>query len=160
MAVFITHSSQETKKLAARFSQKLPSQILALIGNLGSGKTTFVRGLARGLGIKKRILSPSFVLIREYKIPPPYKITPPRSPFRPPRRSNLPRRWDLRFLYHVDLYRLSKNQVQGLGLKELFQNPENLVIIEWAEKAKGLLPKKSKVIHFQYLKNNQRKIQL
>jgi len=158
MAVFITHSSQETEKLAARFSQKLPSQILALIGDLGSGKTTFVKGLAKGLGIKKRILSPSFVLVREYRIL--TKITPPRSRFATPRRSDLPPKSNLQRLYHIDLYRLNKNQVQGLGLKELFQNPENLVIIEWAEKIKDLLPKKSKVIHFQYLKKNQRKIQL
>src|SRR3989304_4088863 len=80
---FITQNARQTQKLAERFSRKIKAmpagrqggEVLALYGELGSGKTTFVQGLARGLGIKKRILSPSFTLIRQYK------ISPPRSPF-------------------------------------------------------------------------------
>lgn len=66
---YITNSSEETKKIAENFAKKLKGgDIVALYGELGSGKTTFVQGLAKGLGIKKRIISPTFIIVRSYKI--------------------------------------------------------------------------------------------
>ena len=65
--IFIANNSIETQKLAESFVKRLKSgDVLALYGNLGSGKTTFVQGLAKGLGIKKRIISPTFIIVREY----------------------------------------------------------------------------------------------
>jgi len=136
MVVHITNSAPETEKIGEKLAKNLPDRIFALIGELGSGKTTFVKGFAKGLGIKKRILSPSFVLMRQYKIT--------------PRRSDL---------YHIDLYRLEKPiDIKTLGLEEIWNNPYNLVIIEWAEKIKEMLPEKRVEIKFEYIGKDKRKI--
>lgn len=130
MAVYQTNSAQETEALGQRLARNLPARILALTGALGSGKTTFVKGLAKGLGIKKRICSPSFTLIRQYG----------------------------RF-YHVDLYRLeNKLKIADLGLEEICQNPYNMIVIEWAERVKKALPSETVWLEFKYLDQNQRKI--
>ena len=145
---FITQNALQTQKLAERIGRKIrlsaahvPRQkalILALYGELGSGKTTFIQGLARGLGIKKRILSPSFVLIRHYT-----QGLKPRN------------------FYHVDLYRLdSAKEAEGLGLEEIWSDPENICAIEWAEKIENLLPKKRIDIFFNYLDQDKREVSL
>jgi tRNA threonylcarbamoyladenosine biosynthesis protein TsaE len=122
-----------------------PGAIVALYGELGSGKTTFIQGVLKGLGIQKRVISPTFVFIREYGLPTDlhgYKH-------------------ELTRIYHVDLYRInSLADARGLGLEEIFNDPKAIVAIEWAEKIKKILPKKRIDIHFQYLTNNQRKIKL
>ncbi|MBN2097746.1 MAG: tRNA (adenosine(37)-N6)-threonylcarbamoyltransferase complex ATPase subunit type 1 TsaE [Candidatus Omnitrophica bacterium] len=113
----VTDSEQQTIKLGERLGRYLQAgDVLGLIGELGSGKTTLVRGIARGLGLKEehQVASPSFVLIREY---------PARLP-----------------LYHFDLYRLDKiKDIEQLGLQEYLFN-EGVCVIEWAEKMKLLLP--------------------
>ena len=113
----ITNSAQETIELGEQLGRHLKvGDVLGLIGELGSGKTTLVKGIAWGLGIKERegISSPSFVLIKEYtgKIP----------------------------LFHFDLYRLDKiKDIEYLGVEEyLFDR--GVCVIEWAEKMKMLLP--------------------
>ena len=113
--------------------------MLALTGDLGSGKTTFVQGLAKGFGIKERVLSPSYVLIRQHKI------------------KNL--KSEIGNLIHVDLYRLSGVQeTEMIGLTEFIGKKENVVVIEWAERAGDLFGKSALHIDFEYGKNNQRKI--
>jgi len=111
---------------------------LALTGELGSGKTTFVQGLAKGLGIKQRIISPTFILVRKYDL---------RS----------------KSFYHVDLYRLEtevEKEVRNLGIEEIWDNPENIVVIEWAEKIKGMIPENATWIEFKNLGGNERKIKI
>lgn len=134
---FTTQNAGQTQELAERIAKELKNgELLALYGELGSGKTTFVQGLARGLGIKERVLSPSFTLIRQYTL-----------------------RHTSDTFYHVDLYRLeSEKEAEELGLKELWQNPKNICAIEWAEKMEKVLPKKRWDIFFEYLEENQRKI--
>lgn len=86
---------------------------------MGAGKTTFVQGLAKGLGIKSRIISPTFILLRQYKEK---KLT----------------------FYHIDLYRLEGDiarELEGLGIGEFVNDPGNVLAVEWAEKAKDFLPK-------------------
>ncbi|OGH21625.1 MAG: tRNA (adenosine(37)-N6)-threonylcarbamoyltransferase complex ATPase subunit type 1 TsaE [Candidatus Levybacteria bacterium RIFCSPHIGHO2_01_FULL_41_15] len=154
--IFITNNSKETQRLAESFifrseillrRTKTP-RVFALFGELGSGKTTFVQGLAKGLGIKKRIISPTFIIVRNYKIR--NKIY------------DLPAgKAGLRFknFFHVDLYRLeSKNDIEGLGLEEIINDSENIIAIEWAEKIKSLLPKNRYDIRFEHLSQNKRKI--
>lgn len=143
---FITQNAVQTQELAERFAKKLKvlpatrqgGEVLALYGELGSGKTTFIQGLARGLGIKKRILSPTFTLIRHYTLSPkPYT------------------------LFHIDLYRLSSlEETEGLGLKEIWTNPENICAIEWAEKIKEILPNKRWEIYFEYVSDTERRVSI
>jgi tRNA threonylcarbamoyladenosine biosynthesis protein TsaE len=140
---FITKSKQETQKLGENFAQKiLYAKIIALYGDLGSGKTTFIQGLARALGIKKKIISPTFIIMRSYALP--------------LNQTNFPA-----FFYHVDLYRVTQSaHLQDLGIFDLIKYPTNLFAIEWPEKIHHLLPKNILTLNFKYLEKNQREITL
>lgn len=135
----ITKSARQTQKLGEKIGHGLkPGAIIALYGDLGSGKTTFIQGLARGLGIKKRIISPTFVFVRQYQ------VTNYQSPVT---------------FYHIDLYRVEKfEDTKGLGLEEIFADQNGVIAIEWAEKIKKILPKKRIDIQFNYLNQGERKI--
>ena len=105
MKKYICKSEVELKKLAAKLSKEYESGVIGLYGELGAGKTTFVQGFAQGLGIEEKIISPTFVLIRQHPIP----------------KSN-------KTLYHIDLYRLENNvDIESLGIKELFDDSNNLI---------------------------------
>lgn len=135
MKQYTTTSEKETKDLAKKLAKQLHG-VIALSGELGAGKTTFVQGFAKGLGIKEKILSPTFVLIRQHYIPNSKQI-----------------------LYHLDLYRIDDpDQIESVGIKELLQNPKNMILIEWAEKIKKYLPKETTWIYFETLGNSKRKI--
>jgi len=140
--IFITNSFEETQDLGREFAKTLKGgELIALYGNLGGGKTTFVQGLASGLGIKRRIISPTFIIIRSYKL----RI----------------KNHELRImnLYHIDLYRAeTADDIKGLGIDEIIGNSNNIIVVEWAEKMKGFLPKKRIDIYFEYLDENKRKI--
>lgn len=135
---FITDSFEKTRLLGETFAQQVKDGgIIALYGELGGGKTTFVQGLAKGLGIERRIISPTFVIVRTYKL----KLQNAKA------------------FYHIDLYRTeSKNDIDGLGIGEIMNDPKNIVAIEWAEKMKSLLPERRIDIHFDYTDENKRKI--
>lgn len=135
-----TNSPHSTQKVGKKLGQSLEGpQLIALYGNLGSGKTTFIQGLAQGLGIEKRILSPTFVFVRSYPI--------------------LLDRQDL-FFYHIDLYRAQfERDYQHLGLDELFLG-NSIVAIEWAEKIKKILPKARIDISIKSLSENERFIKI
>lgn len=116
MQKFKSRSEQETKKIAEDFAKLTKSKIFALTGELGVGKTIFVQGFAKGLGITEKIISPTFVLIRQHKIPENNKT-----------------------LYHIDLYRLNQGEdFKHLGLNEILSDEKSIVLIEWAEKLKEL----------------------
>ena len=121
MVQYTTHSENETKALASKIAQRINSRVIALTGELGAGKTIFVQGFAKGLGIKDKIISPTYVLIRRHKIPEINKT-----------------------LYHIDLYRLES--FAELGLKEILENPTNIIIIEWAEKLASLPKGAAKIL--------------
>jgi len=117
---------------------------LALVGELGSGKTTFVQGVASAFGIKGYLVSPTFILIRKYKI------------------GIIPENKFLRDFYHIDLYRINgkniKDEIENLGLKEIISGSGNVVLIEWAEKIKKFLPENTYWVNFSYLGKNLRLI--
>lgn len=151
MKIYQSYSSAGTKdfgrKLAAKIAERKSRNarrknalVVALSGDLGSGKTTFIRGFTRGLGIKKRSASPTFILFRRFKIN------------------------DLRFknVYHIDAYRLRRPaEFMELGLKEILHESKNVVLIEWAEKLKKYLPKGTIWIKFEHgRKENERTIKL
>lgn len=126
----ITKSARETARAGEELAQHLVKRggphILCLYGQLGSGKTTFTRGIARGLGIPTRLLSPTFIIVRRYQIP--------RKEF---------------FLYHVDVYRLQKtSEMEGIGLPEIFADLASYTVVEWAERLGELLPAHRIDIHF------------
>ena len=140
----ITKSSKETKKAGMALGQILGREplsdrafIIALEGDLGSGKTTFIQGLALGLEVKENILSPTFVIQKDFSLA----------------------LKNYRSLYHIDAYRLKNpEELLELGFKDLIGNPENLIVIEWADKIKKILPKEILKIEFENLGEDKRKI--
>lgn len=115
----ITKNAKQTTALGKNLvSQLKGSDVLALIGNLGSGKTTFIKGLAKGLGIKQTITSPTFVLMKVYKT----------------------KHKTIKHFVHVDCYRIPGAELAAIGLGDYINQPDTVVAIEWAEK----LPKKFK----------------
>ncbi|MCS6918156.1 MAG: tRNA (adenosine(37)-N6)-threonylcarbamoyltransferase complex ATPase subunit type 1 TsaE [Fimbriimonadales bacterium] len=113
---FLSDSPAATAAFAAQWAQRLqPDTVILLKGDLGAGKTTFIRGLARGLGITEPIRSPTFTLVHEYTIQQPTHL------------KGLP-------FFHLDLYRIeTPEQLHTLGLDELFERG-GIVAIEWAER--------------------------
>lgn len=106
--------------------------IVGLDGELGSGKTAFTQDLARALGVRERVTSPTFVVMKIYSLP--------------PRRAQ-----GFRHLVHIDAYRLVKpHDLLALGLVPLLKDSENLIIIEWAERVRKLIPQNAVVIHFRH----------
>jgi tRNA threonylcarbamoyladenosine biosynthesis protein TsaE len=110
MATFISHSPAETESLGEKFGRAAQSGlVIALSGDLGAGKTQFVKGLARGLGISARVHSPTFTLVNEYG-------------------------GGRLKLFHLDLYRLeTREQILSAGVEEFLQ-PDGVSVIEWAER--------------------------
>jgi tRNA threonylcarbamoyladenosine biosynthesis protein TsaE len=122
----VTNSVEETIELGARFGEQLQSgDVVALIGNLGSGKTHFTRGICRGLQVTQPVTSPTFVLINEY-------------------RGRLP-------VYHFDFYRLeSEAEIWDLGIED-YLSGDGVCVIEWAERGLKRLPENRIEIHLRNL---------
>lgn len=156
MKQVITESFRATQKLGSEFAKSLKKGgVIALHGNLGSGKTTFVQGFAKGLGIERNIISPTFIIMRTYEIPP---SSLSRSGFAGESKG-LRLHSGKKMFYHVDLYRIeSERDVEGLGLLELINDPENIVVIEWPDKIEHLLPEERIDIRFEYLEDDKRRI--
>ncbi len=135
-----TTSSKKTQKAGEDFANKLKGgDVVALYGDLGSGKTVFVQGIAKGLGIDRRILSPTFVFMRSY----PIKM----------------QGQDLIF-YHLDLYRGERfGDFEALGMEEVF-SPYSIVVIEWADRIKNGLPKKRINVKFRQVDERTREIEI
>lgn len=140
----VTHSFEETRRIGYDFAKKMHGgEVLALYGDLGSGKTTFTQGLAHGLGIERNVISPTFIIMRSYEI----KGKAERV------------KGEVKWFYHVDLYRIGdEREVEDLGLLELMGDPENIVVIEWPEKIENLLPDNRIDLVFEYLEGDERKI--
>lgn len=143
---YLSNSPAETKKIAEKFAREIlkeafpkKSIVIGLIGDLGGGKTTFLKGFARWLGIKEKILSPTFLIIKKFKIK------------------------DLKFrnFYHIDCYRIKKpEEILNLDLRKIIQEPKNIIAIEWAEKIKKFLPKETIFLEFQFKNQKKRKIKI
>lgn len=125
-----THSELETIEIAQNLeSEKFPNMIICLDGELGSGKTVFTKGFASSLGITENITSPTYNIIKEYES------------------GEMP-------LYHMDVYRLDGN-ADGIGIEEYFTKG-GIVIIEWADSIKDILPKERLNIKFKVVDENKR----
>jgi len=143
---FLTKNAKETMGLGEESAQKVletrsgeRAAVLGLIGNLGGGKTTFLHGFAKGLGIKEKVNSPTFIIMRRYKMQ------------------------DARYknFYHLDCYRLNKpREILDLGWKEIIENPKNIVAVEWAGKMKKIMPQETIWLNFEFVNDKTRKIVL
>lgn len=113
----LTHSEQETIQFGREFAASLkPGDVIALIGDLGSGKTCLTRGICQGLNVNQEVTSPTFVLINEYR-----GIVP---------------------VYHFDFYRIEKPQdIFHLGIDD-YLSDDSICVIEWADRALPILPRK------------------
>jgi tRNA threonylcarbamoyladenosine biosynthesis protein TsaE len=111
----ITHSAQETRRWGEELAKQLQSgDVVALIGELGAGKTVLAQGILKGLGVKETVQSPSFIMVREYT---------GHSP-----------------VAHIDLYRLRNSQdFLALGLDE-YMDSKYIIVVEWGEKILDILP--------------------
>ena len=125
------------KQIINKKKKTVKAYILALEGELGGGKTTFLQGFAKGLGIKEKILSPTFVILKKFKIP--HK--------------------NFKFFYHIDCYRLKKGEdILKLGFRKIISNPQNIIAIEWADHIKKVLPKRIVLVNFEFYSKRKRKI--
>lgn len=147
----ITKSKTETQKIAAKLAKRilnpkpytLHPRVIALSGTLGSGKTTFVQGFMKAMGVKHHITSPTFIIFRRYPITKNYKL----------------KTKNYSDVYHFDLYRLDKPQdVMKLGFKKIISDKNNIVLIEWPELIKKQLPKNTIWIKFGHGKNKKERI--
>ena len=135
--VLRTRSERETIQFGKQIGKRLqPGDVVALIGELGAGKTHLIKGLAQGAGVEQpdAVTSPSFTLIHEHK---------GKIPF-----------------YHIDLYRLvTEGEGEALGLEE-YLGGRGITAIEWADKIPSLLPKEVLWIHIRYLQTHSRSIRI
>ena len=132
--MIISHSVAETMAFGEQLAGELsPGSVVALSGELGAGKTALVKGLARGLGIRQEVTSPTFTLVHEY------------------RGGRLP-------LYHIDLYRLvSFAEALNIGIED-YLAPDGITVIEWPEKIAELLPATTRRLRLEVVSNDERSI--
>ncbi len=127
------------KNLIKKISDKKTKNatVLAMYGDLGSGKTTLTQNICKNLGIKNKIISPTFVIMKKYLI----------------------ENKKFKRLIHIDAYRLNKKEEMiHLGWNEIISDNENIIIIEWPEKIEGLIPKDSIVVKLTHIDNDTRGI--
>lgn len=129
----ISHSPDETEKIAEELAKTLhPGDVIALRGDLGAGKTTFVRGLAKGLGVTSRVQSPTYALVNEYGDK----------------------------LFHFDWYRIaSEDELYDLGWDNYLERG-GICAVEWSERAPGMLPPNTVVVTLSPVSEEERSISI
>ncbi len=152
---FLTRSPSQTKRLGEilakeilKNKKKKRALVLGLEGELGGGKTTFLQGFAKGLGVKEKILSPTFIIMRKFEI----RI----SKFETNSKFKIPKS---KTFYHIDCYRIEKpKEILDLGFKEIISNPQNIVAVEWTDRIRKILPKDILMLKFKFINKNTREI--
>ncbi len=152
---YLTSSAKQTRALGRKLAKKILKNskknrdskdsdkyrnnavVIALEGDLGGGKTTFLQGFAEGLGIKEKILSPTFVIVKNYKL----------------------QTTNYQLFYHIDCYRIEKPQeILAIGFREIISDPKNIVAVEWADRVKKILPSNCLVVKFDFINQTKRRI--
>ena len=137
---YFIESEQDMHNLVIRLLSNLKTNIIALQGDLGSGKTTFTKALAQALGITEHVTSPTFVIQKSYSIP----LVPGVS-------------WNI--LVHIDAYRLEgARDAWALNLNETLRDAKNLVVIEWPECITGAVPESAITLHFEHVSEGVRRV--
>ena len=137
MATFISRSPEETLQLGEQWGSEAPAgSVIGLTGDLGAGKTLFAKGLAAGFGVNDvdEVSSPTFTLVNQY----PGRIR----------------------IYHIDLYRIETGALDGLGLEEIFDDPNAAVIVEWAERLGNFQTPGATKVFLSYEDDHSRKIDI
>ena len=143
----VSKNTKETTEIAKTFLDKIlrnnkkqkGALVVALSGDLGAGKTAFTQAVAKHLGIKDKITSPTFVIMKKYSI-------------------NLE---NYKFLFHFDAYRLkNERELFYLKWKEIINNQEHIVFIEWPENVKKAIPADAKFIYISHKENGYRNLEL
>ncbi len=142
--IYRSKSPKETQNIASDLVKKHLNKfkpkgaaVIALEGELGAGKTVFAKGLAGALKARGKVKSPTFILMKKYKLP------------------------AGKHLYHLDCYRLkNEKDLIGLGIKEIINDPQNIVIMEWSERVKKILPKRHIKVHIDHISEKERKISI
>ncbi|GEN46275.1 tRNA (adenosine(37)-N6)-threonylcarbamoyltransferase complex ATPase subunit type 1 TsaE [Alkalibacillus haloalkaliphilus] len=133
MYKFTTINENETQRLAKQIGEKLmPNDVLTLDGDLGAGKTTFTKGLAEGLAVKRTVNSPTYTIVKEYK-------------------GRIP-------LYHMDVYRLEDSE-EDIGFDDYF-NGEGVTVIEWSQYILEFLPEERLQINIEKIDEERREIKV
>lgn len=149
---YLSQSSWQTKILGKKLAQAIlisrPRQkkafVIALQGELGGGKTTFLQGFAKGLGTKEKILSPTFVILKKFQIPKQKK-----------------QQVIFNLFYHLDCYRIQKSkEVLDLNFREIAGDKRNIIAIEWPEKIKNLIPENGVWVRFRFKNKEKRNIEI
>lgn len=134
MKAVTTDTERETRALGGALGAAAePGDVLALLGPLGSGKTTFAQGFARGAGFLGPVVSPSFGLARRYKA-------------------------GAKVVHHLDLYRLAGRDLANLGLEEYLDDPRGICLVEWPEVAASELPADRLEIRFEHAGERRRRM--
>ncbi len=151
MREMTTTSAKQTQKIASLLAEEVTraprsvwdgARVIALTGDLGTGKTTFTQGFAQALGIKENVLSPTFVLMKIYGLRPRIKNKSKRI-------KNTGQ--GFRHLVHIDCYRItSPKDLLHLGFKELLKDKDAIILIEWADRVKKILPRAALWIKFSH----------
>ncbi|MDO4741859.1 MAG: tRNA (adenosine(37)-N6)-threonylcarbamoyltransferase complex ATPase subunit type 1 TsaE [Candidatus Saccharibacteria bacterium] len=129
------NSEQKMLEFGKDFAANLTTpSVIELIGDVGTGKTTFVRGLAAGLGIKDKVTSPSFTISKAYALP------------------------NQKLLFHYDFYRLDDPGLMSEDLSESIRNSNAITVVEWANSIEDFLPKTRIKIHFKYNDDDTREV--
>jgi len=142
----LSKNIKETEEIAKLFLEKIlktksknkGALVVCLFGDLGAGKTAFTQSIAKHLGIKEKIKSPTFVILKKY----------------PLKKSN-----NYKFLFHIDAYRLkNEKELLHLGWEEIISNKEHLVFIEWPENVSKIIPSDAKNVYISHIKNDARNL--
>lgn len=156
----ITRSAAETEAAGERLAARLTGgTVLCLSGDLGGGKTTFMKGLARACGVATPITSPTFLVEAIYKgkrqkssARPSYRGLSPRGSAEPAKGKNV---------YHFDVYRVKDSaEILALGWEEVLADPGGLVVVEWAERIKDILPPRCLWVRFKFIDADTREIEI
>lgn len=138
--VYLSKGPKETRKLADFLLKKVlkiktkKAVVIALEGELGAGKTVFSKGFAKAIGLRAKIKSPTFNLMKYYRV-------------------------NSHNLYHLDCYRLKDyRDLKIFDIKDIISDPANIVLIEWADRVKKILPKNHIKVHIDHISKNERKI--
>lgn len=141
MKKFISESSSQTQAIAKLLSEEvIGGEVICLSGDLGAGKTTFAQGFLQGIGADGPFTSPTFGIMKEYKL-----------------KSN---KQNLGSVYHIDAYRINSEDIIDLGWKDFAGSKNCVIIVEWAEKIRTIIPKNALWIHFKLKDENVREITL